>query len=108
MEEVISSLILSAATKYPIVTSIFVIIGVMRAVNKPFFSFLRSLVKETATDVDDRILDTVEQSPLYRGLTWVLDWTTSIKLPKKQVVVPVAVVVDAPVEEKKPETPRGA
>jgi len=84
MEELLYNLLAIGVEKYPILTSIFLVIGVLRAINKPLFVFLRAYVLATPSTSDDAILDSVEKSQVYKAISFVLDWTTSIKLPAKQ------------------------
>ena len=92
MEALLISLLASAVEQYPVLTSIFIVIGLLRAINKPLFALLRAYAVQTESKADDEFLDQVEASKLYKTISFVLDWTTSIKLPAKQV----------------PELPRGS
>lgn len=87
MEELLYNLLAIGVEKYPVLTSIFLVIGILRAINKPFFAFLRAYVLATPSTSDDAVLDRVEQSQVYKAISFVLDWTTSIKLPAKQAAV---------------------
>lgn len=80
------ALIIQLASNYPSVIAILSAIGLLRAINKPLFSFLRSLVAATATKRDDDLLTGVEQSKAYKGLCWTLDYLTSIRLQPVKVV----------------------
>jgi hypothetical protein len=79
----IADLLQKLVDQAPMLTSLFVVVGVLRVVNKPLFAFLHTLVDATPTDVDNKVLNEVEQSKLYTTVTFVLDWLGSIKLPKK-------------------------
>lgn len=68
--------------KYPMVIQAFAIIGFIRTINKPLFSFLRSITAATASPADDAILDEVERSKAYKYVSYILDWSLSVKLPK--------------------------
>lgn len=92
MEEIIFNLLVIGVEKYPMLMTLFLVIGFMRVINKPLFSFLNTLVKATPTVRDDEILAVVEQSKIYKTIAFILDWTASIKLPKKVEAVPVAEV----------------
>lgn len=59
------------------------VIGILRAVNKPFFTLWRSYVQATPTKADDELLDKVERSKITKAILFVLDWTASIKVPDK-------------------------
>ena len=117
MEEIFLSLLTIGVQKYPMLMTVFFVIGFLRAINKPLFSFLNTLVKATPTVRDDEILAVVEQSKIYKAIAFVLDWTASIKLPKKVEAVPVAEVssvitpsvpVVSVASEKQPSEPNKA
>jgi len=82
--EPVSILIMYAAVKFPIITTILLLMGMVRVVNKPLFAILHYLVLVTPWKQDDVYLDKVESSKAYKAFCFVLDWVTSIKLnPKK-------------------------
>lgn len=66
--------------QYPILASIIMIMGILRAINKPIFAVLHAYVLATPSANDDKILDNVEQSKIYTSLAFALDWVSSIKL----------------------------
>lgn len=68
------------AEKHPAVAVAFGVVGFLRVVNKPFFSFVRAVVGATATKKDDEFLDKVEASKIYKGFAYVLDWFGSVKI----------------------------
>lgn len=77
-------LVLYLVTRYPELILVFAVIGVLRVINKPVFSFLRTFVISTRTKRDDLVLDSIERSRVYRALSFVLDWLGSIKLPERR------------------------
>lgn len=101
MEELLLNLLSIGAEKYPILMTIFLVIGILRAINKPLFAFLGTLVKATPTLKDDEILQSVETSKIYKAIVFFLDWTASVKIPVKKEVVPVLPEGSAPVEPQK-------
>lgn len=101
MEELLFNLLAIGVEKYPILMTVFLVIGILRAVNKPLFTFLNSLVKATPTLKDDEVLVAVEQSKIYKAIVFILDWTASVKLPVKKEAVPVLPEGSAPVEPAK-------
>lgn len=80
--EVLSDLTILLATKFPNATLILTVVGGLRIINKPLFSFLRTYVQKTKTTEDDKLLDKVESSRFYKWLSYVLDLFGSVKLPK--------------------------
>lgn len=86
MEEILIQFLIQAAQGYPIVMTIFIVLGVLRAVNKPLFALWRSYVSATPQKSDDELLDTVERSKIVKALLFVLDWTASVKVQPKPKV----------------------
>ena len=80
MEEILLNLV----SKYPVAMSIFAMMGIMRAVFKPLMLTLEAYVGETESKKDDATLEKIKSSKIYKGLAYVLDYTASIKLPKKK------------------------
>ena len=83
MEEFLIPFLVTAAQQYPMLMTILMVIGVLRAVNKPLFALWRSYVQATPTKADDEILDTIERSKITKAILFVLDWTASIRIPEK-------------------------
>tara|TARA_R110000868_G_scaffold242882_5_gene498499 strand:- start:172 stop:420 length:249 start_codon:yes stop_codon:yes gene_type:complete len=67
--------------KWPVLSSVLLVVGALRLTIKPLVSIVRSVVELTPGKTDDLLLDKVEASKVYKGLCWVLDYLTSIKLP---------------------------
>ena len=99
MDEIATQILVYLFENFPNASLVFLVIGVLRAINKPLFALLRSYVLATPSVSDDAVLDGVEQSKVYKAISFVLDWSASIKLPPKPVV-PVLPVGNAPVEPK--------
>lgn len=68
--------------KYPIMAQVFVVIGVMRAINKPLFALLQSYVDATASKADNELLAKIMGSKIYGYFCFLLDWSTSVKMPQ--------------------------
>lgn len=69
--------------QYPVMASILVVIGGLRVVFKPIFTVLHAYVEYTSSPTDNVLLDTVEKSSIYKGVSWLLDFFGSIKLTPK-------------------------
>jgi len=69
--------------KYPIFGSIVGVVGILRLIMKPLFSFFREFVLATPSDRDDAFLNKVEGSKIYSFIVFLVDYISSIKLPKK-------------------------
>lgn len=89
MEDALVAFLTPILSSHPILVSILSVIGILRAINKPLFALLHAYVLSTPTPKDDSILDAVEKSPITKAVLFVLDWTTSIKIPPKAPDVPV-------------------
>lgn len=68
--------------KYPIMAQVFVVIGVMRAINKPLFALVQAYVDSTASKSDNELLAKIMGSSIYKYLCFLLDWSTSVKMPQ--------------------------
>lgn len=80
MEELLTGLI----SQYPIVAQILMVIGLLRLINKPLFSLLQSVVDYTDwTQKDNELLKKVLESKAYKYVSYLLDYSASIKMPKK-------------------------
>lgn len=74
-------IILGLVEKYPAVSSVLLVIGTMRAIFKPLMALAHAYVGSTSSKKDDEKLQEVEQSKIYKGIAFVLDYFASIKLP---------------------------
>lgn len=72
----------SLLSKYPIVASIFMGMGVARAIFKPLSLFLHSIADATPSKKDNELLEKAESSKIWKGLVLALDYLASIKLNK--------------------------
>lgn len=77
-------LLLDLATKYPGMLWVFVVIGIFRAIFKPTMAVIQMIVKETPGEGDDKAVEGFMQSKVYKALVWLVDYTTSIKLPNQK------------------------
>ena len=80
MEQFLAELIV----KYPNLAMAFMVVGVLRAIFKPLMTLLHSYVEATPSEKDNEILKKVMDSKFYSAIQWLLDYTASIKLPKKE------------------------
>lgn len=71
------------AGKYGWVGQSFVVItGIMGSL-RLFMKPLQTLAKATPWQWDDRMIDKLSNSTIYKGFSWLVDYLCSIKLPKK-------------------------
>ena len=68
--------------QYPNISTVLLVIGVLRLVNKPLFALLHYITKQTPTVKDDQALEKVEKSLTYKVFLFTLDWLASFKLPE--------------------------
>ncbi len=81
MEQAIINFVLEFAAKYPQLAVLFIVVGVLRMVFKPLFSFLRMVADATPTVSDNLLLDKVQASKVYTAIAWFIDYISSVKLP---------------------------
>ena len=82
MEEIMPML-LALAAKYPMASSVFMAMGVLRAVFKPLFALVLAYVNSTPSQSDNAFLDKVMGSKAYKYVGLALDYFASVKLPQK-------------------------
>ena len=74
-----ATLVADLAVKYPVLTTVLLVVGLLRLTVKPLIEFLRARVAATETKEDDERLDRIERSWWLRALLFALDWGASIK-----------------------------
>lgn len=75
-------LILDLAGKFPWVLSVVTVIGVLRIVVKPLMSIAKAVAEATSSPSDNLWVEKVENSKIYKGFIYAIDWLASIKLKK--------------------------
>jgi uncharacterized membrane protein YcgQ (UPF0703/DUF1980 family) len=78
MEELVYNLIV----KFPVLASILMVVGGLRIVVKPIMALLHNLADYSPSQKDDILIDKVENSKLYKGFLFCIDWLASIKVKK--------------------------
>ncbi len=81
MQDTIIQILLAFIAKYPLASSLFMIMGVLRAVFKPLVTAARAYVESTPGLGDDEKLDGIMGSSAYKAVAFELDFVASIKLP---------------------------
>lgn len=76
--------IMEWAQQYPFFSVMLMIIGFLRAINKPLFALIDAGVAATATDKDDIIWKDAKNSKAMETFLFLIDWFTSVKIKKKQ------------------------
>ncbi len=72
-----------ASDKIPVLATIALFMGTLRAFFKPVIAAIGQAVKETPTDRDDKIFDQVTTSKWFKVFAWLLDFFASVKNPTK-------------------------
>jgi hypothetical protein len=67
--------------KYGWISTVLLVIGAMRVTFKPIMLAIESFVKETPSTSDDANLQKFEGGPIYKVISFLLDFGASIKLP---------------------------
>lgn len=80
--DAIAAFLLSLATQYPIIASVLMIIGTLRLIIKPLFSFLHTITDATPSVSDNEFLAKVENSTFLKTALFLLDWLASVKVIK--------------------------
>ena len=75
-------MIIELVQKYPIIASILIAIGALRAVFKPLMSAVQAYVDYTVDTGDNEKLKKIIESRGYKALSYILDYSASIKLPQ--------------------------
>lgn len=73
------SVIADLAVKYPIITTVLMVMGLLRLILKPIVEWLRARAAATADPADDERLAQAERSWWFKALLFALDWGASIK-----------------------------
>jgi hypothetical protein len=74
--------ILGLLQQYPQASAVFAVIGLFRVVFKPIMSVWEAWVGYTPQKSDNEVLNKFKKGPIYKALIWLVDYSTSIKLPK--------------------------
>ena len=73
--------LIELATKYQVVMTICIVVGIFRLVFKPLMAIIKAVVVYTPTSSDDIVMAKIEEHKAYKAVLWVIDYLLSIKLP---------------------------
>ena len=59
------------------------LIGTLRTIIKPIVTLVNNYVESSPSKSDNVKWEKVKASKMYKAFAFILDWTASIKLPKK-------------------------
>lgn len=82
--EFLAPLIESLGGKYGWVVQVITVIGALRLAFKPLMALAQVVADHTKTEKDNEVLRKIEESKLLSTILFVIDWLTSLKLPKKK------------------------
>ena len=69
--------------QYPQAASVFLVIGVLRAIFKPLQLVVQAYVDSPPDNVDNVNWAAIKEAKWFKVLAWLLDYTASIKVPVK-------------------------
>lgn len=78
----LKSIIESHGGDFSVVSKILMIIGVIRVMLKPIMSVIQAFISLELSPGADSFLQKVLDSPIYKSISYILDWSASIKLPQ--------------------------
>lgn len=81
MLEALVPMAVAMLAKFPITASVFMVIGVLRAIFKPIMSVIAAYIAATPSLADDKWFAGLQENSIYKGFAWFLDYAASIKLP---------------------------
>ncbi len=74
-------LVLEIIKSCPALANFVLIVGSLRLICKPLFTFIDALVKFTPTEKDDAAWASLKESKSMKSVLWLIDYLASIKLP---------------------------
>jgi hypothetical protein len=80
--EDLTNLVLNLVQSYPKLGTLIAVVGFLRLIFKPLFSFLDVLAAATATPKDDEVLGKVKSSVFFKWFSYAVDYLGSIKIKK--------------------------
>lgn len=80
--EDLTNLVLNLVQSYPKLGTLIAIVGFLRLIFKPLFSFLDVLAAATSTPKDDEVLGKVKSSVFFKWFSYAVDYLGSIKIKK--------------------------
>ena len=78
--EFITPLLQGLSVKYPLIVTIFAVMGVARTLFKPLMTFAHAYVMATPSTSDNEKLAKFEASKAYKVLQFLMDYIFSIKI----------------------------
>lgn len=80
--EILSQILGYLVEQHPEAITFFLVLGVLRSINKPLFALIHAYVEATPNKEDDQKLEQIESSKTYKTFCFVLDYLTSVKIKK--------------------------
>lgn len=102
MEEILPSVVTELFQKSPLLAGIGTGILVLAVAYKPVMETLKLRAKSTPSPEDDKALEKIEQSTVYKWVSYSLDWLKSVLLKNKPILEKTeSKPVDESTDEKK-------
>jgi hypothetical protein len=81
LEPVVAALMGKYGSVFQILANFALMMGTVRTLTKPIWAWVEKRIKETNSLKDDALLEKLESSRAFRVMTFILDYTLSVKLP---------------------------
>jgi hypothetical protein len=76
------AMLMEVMSQSPLLSMILMVMGGLRLVLKPIMAYLEKKALESPEKTDDEKLAKMKESGWYKVLSFVLDYSASVKLPK--------------------------
>ena len=84
MADYLIALAVSFLSTYPAFGTFILIVGGLRIAIKPIVTVLQEITNYTSYEGDNKFLNTMLDSPIWKGFIYLVDVLSSLKLPKVQ------------------------
>lgn len=76
----IGAVIGGVVAQYPILSTVLLVLGILRGAMKPLFSLIHAVSDPIPNEAQKAFIAKVENSAFLKGLVFALDWLASVKL----------------------------
>lgn len=78
----LNQMLMEFLAKFPVMSTVMVVVLVLRAVMQPLSDLVHAYVKATPSPKDDASVEKIEASKAYKAVMYVVQWLSGVKLPK--------------------------
>jgi hypothetical protein len=78
---VVAALMGKYGSAFQLIANTMLMIGTIRTATKPLWAWFEARIKATSTLKDDEVLEKLHDSRAFRVLSFIFDYTLSVKLP---------------------------